>query len=89
MAKNTLKFEIKFKMADFRLGLGHATKRLFFSLGLKCTASFEFCMEQFCHTQSCDPHQIHMFTPSDVCAKFWGVLSITSPSTTPSCFIEN
>ncbi len=30
MARNTLTFEIKFKMADFLLGLGHVTMRLFF-----------------------------------------------------------
>ncbi len=29
MTKNTLKFEIKFKMAEFLLGLGHGTMRLF------------------------------------------------------------
>ena len=32
MAKNTLQFEMKFKMADFLLSLGHGTERLFFKL---------------------------------------------------------
>ncbi len=30
MAKNTVKFEIKFKMADFLLGLGCGKERVFF-----------------------------------------------------------
>ncbi len=44
-------------------------------------------MEPFCHTQSCDPYQISMFKPSDVCAKFCEFSSIPSPSKITSCFM--
>ncbi len=45
MAKNTPEFDIKFKMADFLLGLGHGTKRLFFkSWDVTCPCQISYML---------------------------------------------